>query len=195
MVQTHTSFKGTDRSQAFSNEALHTSSGARPYTTVSSAAKPYYRGPFDAVKQIVHQFGVTGMWKGLRPTMMRDMPGVGAFYATHTLATRALTEKFTSVNTDGVRSELPVVYKLMAGSLAGIGFWSVALPFDTLKSRFQTDTQKQYSGVVDCARQLFREGGVKGFYKGWSVAFSRGVPGAAVTFYTFGQLSQTLEQL
>lgn len=47
-------------------------------------------------------------------------------------------------------------------------------PLDVIKSRLQTDglpsqagtAAKKYSGALDCARKLYAEAGVKGFFRG-----------------------------
>lgn len=41
---------------------------------------------------------------------------------------------------------------LFAGGAAGMANWAVAIPPDTLKTRFQTDVTGQYKGVADVYR-------------------------------------------
>ena len=43
---------------------------------------------------------------------------------------------------------------LLAGGMAGMANWAVAIPPDTLKTRFQTDVTGQYKGVADVYRYI-----------------------------------------
>lgn len=56
----------------------------------------------------------------------------------------------------------------------------MALPFDTIKANVQTnlDTSKRRVSNLGIARAL----GVRGLYRGLSVALLRGIPGAGVVF-------------
>lgn len=45
---------------------------------------------------------------------------------------------------------------LFAGGAAGMANWAVAIPPDTLKTRFQTDVTGQYKGVADVYRLICR---------------------------------------
>lgn len=144
-----------------------------------------YKGPVDAVLQVVREHGITGMWKGQKATLCRDIPGVGAWYFTYEVSRTALTDKNGQIGTVGV---------LTAGGLAGLGFWAVALPVDTVKSLIQTDLTGKYSGLVDCVKTVMREEGVGRFWRGWTMAFTRGVPGAAATFYIFSSVSDVLKK-
>jgi solute carrier family 25 carnitine/acylcarnitine transporter 20/29 len=57
---------------------------------------------------------------------------------------------------------------LTAGTFGGIAQVLVGFPFDTVKVRLQTQsaTNPQYSSMGDCVRQMLKNEGVKGFYKG-----------------------------
>lgn len=81
---------------------------------------------------------------------------------------------------------------LLAGSTAGIGFWTVALPFDTVKSVMQVQ-QQQREGMWAVARRLVREeGGVRRLFRGWQGAFGRAVPGSAATLAVFDIVKEKL---
>lgn len=49
---------------------------------------------------------------------------------------------------------------------AGFCATVVASPVDVVKTRFMNSHHGQYSGAVDCAVKMFKEGGFKAFYKG-----------------------------
>ncbi|CAD7924225.1 unnamed protein product [Amoebophrya sp. A120] len=47
------------------------------------------------------------------------------------------------------------------------------MPFDQVLVRYQTLRDKHSSGISNCVRSLWREEGVRGFYRGWLPLFSR----------------------
>lgn len=91
-----------------------------------------------------------------------------------------MTSRFLSKNYPDLP---PIVNVLLGGASAGLSFWSVALPVDTIKSIIQTDTSGRSPSEL-IAEKLKRDG-VKGLYRGWSVAFTRGIPSATIVFLTY----------
>ena len=148
-----------------------------------------------------------GLWRGLGPTLWRDGPGVGAWF----LAFAAGKDWFISLKMEGLRGGeggreggredevvgLGVGELLLAGSGAGVAFWTVALPFDTIKSVMQVEglggrEGGRGRGMVGVARRLVREGGVGRLFRGWQGAFGRAVPGSAATLATFDLVKDRL---
>ena len=58
--------------------------------------------------------------------------------------------------------------------LAGIMFWIVAIPADVLKSKIQTAPEGKYSnGFRDVVRSMFKNQGLRAFYRGATPVFIR----------------------
>ncbi len=110
-----------------------------------------------------------------------DVPGVGAYYVTFEAVKRILARDRPG--------PLSAPSLLFAGAMGGVGFWTFALPFDTIKSVVQTDASATMTGAM---ANMWAEGGVKRLYRGATVAFGRGIPGAAVTFYTYTTVAAAL---
>lgn len=66
--------------------------------------------------------------------------------------------------------------------MAGIFNWIVAVPPDTLKSRFQTAPPGKYNGLMDVLKELIAQEGVTGVYKGLGPAMLRAFPANAACF-------------
>lgn len=157
-------------------------------SSADAASTPFYRGPIDCVRQVVQSDGIRGLWKGLGPTLVRDVPGVGAWYAGYEVTRKLLTGNLPA-------SPLPAWKALTAGAMGGISFWLVAMPFDTVKSIVQTDLQGKYKNALDCVQQVVRKEGIRRLYRGLPVALTRGIPGAATVFYTQGLFMGWLNKL
>ena len=82
----------------------------------------------------------------------------------------------------GNRGEIGIGRTLLAGGLAGICNWIVALPPDVLKSRLQSATDGQYNGVRDVFVHLMKTEGIRGLYKGAAPVFARAFVANAFCF-------------
>lgn len=150
-------------------------------------ASSIYRGSWHCVTHVVRTEGVLGLWKGLTTTVARDSLGVAFYFLGYDFAKQRLQS--SQVLNDSWAL-------LAAGACGGLSFWAVALPFDTLKSLIQADGRAgKYTGLVASTRHLVREYGVSHLFRGWQAAFSRGIPSAAITFWTFERASRYLNEL
>mmetsp|Transcript_29557 Transcript_29557/g.54160 ORF Transcript_29557/g.54160 Transcript_29557/m.54160 type:complete len:362 (+) Transcript_29557:2016-3101(+) len=144
-----------------------------------------FRGPMDVIRSTIKTDGIFGLWRGAGVTVARDGIGCGLFFFSFEVAKNQLAP-FTG----GKDSPLTT---LLAGAVAGLGFWSGALPLDTIKTWIQTgeaqsigdalSTHIRKDGIVNTVRTTFR---------GWQVAFGRGAPAAAVTIGTYEFCSRLL---
>lgn len=148
-----------------------------------------YRGTLHCVSQVVQREGVLALWKGLTTTVLRDSLGVACYFLGYDFARARLRASPTLEGRD-------TAVLLAAGACGGISFWTIALPFDTIKSLIQVDgTRGAYTGLVSSTSRLVRKHGVSHLFRGWQAAFSRGIPGAAITFYAFDRTTAWLNAL
>ncbi|GMH87375.1 hypothetical protein TrVE_jg12462 [Triparma verrucosa] len=110
------------------------------------------------------------MWRGASLTVARDAIGCAAFFLARDLSKKMLPE--------------PVNNPMAHGMCAGLGFWLVALPFDTVKTLTQTNEKQNAKWVsrITASPSLL--------YRGWQVAVCRGLPGAGITVWSY---EKTLE--
>ncbi|KAM1034123.1 hypothetical protein ACFX13_038290 [Malus domestica] len=147
--------------------------------SVSGAVK--YGGPLDVAKQVLRsEGGARGLFKGLVPTMAREIPGNAAMFGVY----EALKQFFAgSQDTSGLgRGSL-----IVAGGLGGAAFWASVYPTDVVKSVLQVDDFKnpKYSGSVDAFKKILASEGVKGLYKGFGPAMARSIPANAACFLAY----------
>lgn len=82
-------------------------------------------------------------------------------------------------------SNAKIAISIVSGMAAGVAFWTVALPFDAMKSVIQTVRplgQKPLS-MQAATRHIVQQHGWLGLYRGFDVALLRGVPSSAIVFY------------
>lgn len=158
--------------------AQHTRLAAQPQSIQLGTSQPRVMGSIDVIRHTIAQHGVSGMWRGVSMTIARDSCGCGCFFLA-----MASTQQYCKANHLGM-SELNI--NLLSGAMAGLGFWTVALPLDTMKTWIQTGAT---ASAVDALRQSYHQRGligtVKQLTRGWQMAFGRGAPSAAITVVTY----------
>jgi len=132
-----------------------------------------YSGPIDVVKKLFREGGVRSIFKGSLATLLRDVPGSMAYFGAYEGFKRLFTPSGSSPNPLGI---------FVAGGLAGVFNWLVAIPPDVIKSRYQSAPEGTYRGLADVTRVLLKEEGVKGLFKGVVPAMLRAFPANAACF-------------
>jgi len=142
-----------------------------------------YKGPIDCVKQSIAADGTMALFRGSLSTMLREVPGNGAWFGAYYFFGRLFSP--TGKVSDGSQTA-----QLIAGGLGGCAYWGIPYPMDTIKSTVQTMPKGTSTFAV--ARQLIKERGFFGLYKGCGVTLVRAFPGNAVTFWMFERVSSIL---
>lgn len=82
-----------------------------------------------------------------------------------------------------------------AGCFSGIFTTVIMAPGERLKCLLQIQhgmMKPKYKGPIDCAKQLYREGGIPNIYKGTCATLLRDVPGSGVYFLAYEVLKKYL---
>lgn len=140
-----------------------------------------YNGPMDVAKQVLRsEGGVRGLFKGLVPTLGREVPGNAAMFGVYEALKQYLAGGHDTSNLG--RGSL-----ILAGGLAGASFWVSVYPTDVIKSVLQVDDYKnpKFSGSMDAFKKILKAEGVKGLYRGFGPAMARSVPANAACFLAY----------
>lgn len=139
-----------------------------------------YTGALHAYKTIGREEGIKGLWKGTFPNIARNAIVNAAELVCYDSVKDFLLRR------NLMRDAMPCHFV----SAFGAGFCAtvVASPVDVVKTRFMNSAPGQYTGAVDCAVKMFREGGFKAFYKGFLPSYIRLGSWNIVMFVTFEQL-------
>ncbi|XP_073125777.1 mitochondrial carnitine/acylcarnitine carrier-like protein [Henckelia pumila] len=140
-----------------------------------------YTGPMDVARHVLRsEGGVRGLFKGLVPTLGREVPGNAAMFGVYEALKQYLAGGQDTSNLG--RGSL-----ILAGGLAGASFWVSVYPTDVIKSVLQVDDYKnpKYSGSMDAFKKILKAEGVKGLYKGFGPAMARSVPANAACFLAY----------
>ncbi|XP_061187756.1 mitochondrial carnitine/acylcarnitine carrier protein-like isoform X1 [Saccostrea echinata] len=156
-----------------------------PHTKPGQA--PLYKGTWDCAVQTVRKEGFFGLYKG----MAAPVAGVTPMFAICFLGFgigKSLQQKSPN-------DELTYLQFFNAGMLAGVFTTAIMTPGERIKCllQIQADAKvKKYAGPVDCAKQLYREGGIRSIYRGTAATLLRDVPASGMYFMTYEWLQHIL---
>ena len=139
---------------------------------ISLGRPPRYTGTWDCATRLWRR---GTLFRGFGVTLARDCPAWATYFAAYAAAKHALASSVL----DG-HAELSLGSSLAAGAFAGASTWAVAIPFDVVKTRFQTRlTHRTY---LHATRSIAARRGVLGFFAGfWTIVLGE-VPRDAACF-------------
>ncbi|QDS68081.1 mitochondrial thiamine pyrophosphate transporter [Venturia effusa] len=141
---------------------------------------PIYKGITGTLKQILKEEGIFALWKGNIPA-----EGLYVFYSGFQFLTYRTTSQFLS----STSSQLHLgenATSFISGALAGTVSTTATYPLDLLRTRFAAQgNTKVYSGLLDGIKQIHRNEGTAGFFRGLRAANAQIIPymGLFFTFY------------
>ena len=185
-----------------------------------AAARAVHASFFQVGRQVWKTGGLRGFYRGIVPTSMGAVPyeGIkfGVFDLLRSLWIASSESEVSSSPEDGLdatfaddermrgrragaEAKLPMVAKLTCGALAGIAGGAIMYPNDTVRRRMQvagamrgSEGDRVFTGPLDCARDTYRRGGVRRFYRGIGPYLVRMVPNAAIQFAVYESLRDLL---
>ena len=174
--------------------------GATPAAAVVSG------GAFDQTKQTIKQIykaeGFKGFYKGLGATAARDIPSIGIYFFIYKnsrdmmgkLEQRAKKQKYDPLY------EPSSAATILAGGMAGTLSWGLIYPLDVIKTVTQVSTgpagpgMKAYKDMHswEVGLSLYKQYGIRSFYRGLAPTLLRSFPVNASTFYFYEQFKVVL---
>lgn len=153
---------------------------------------PLYKGTFDCAKKTIVNEGFLGLYKG----MAAPLVGVTPMYAICFLGFGVGKSMQKPAGENG-NFTLFQIFK--AGLLSGVFTTVIMAPGERIKCLLQiqaasSNAEKKYNGSLDCAKKLYREGGIRSVYKGTAATMMRDVPASGVYFATYDYLKKKLAE-
>jgi len=117
---------------------------------------PQYRGLVHAASSIIKNEGPLGLYKGLTPTVIKQ----GSSQAIRFSMMESLRSWYTGGDSN---KSVPKPFVAMFGAIAGGTSVLGNTPVDVVKTKMQNG---KFSSSLECARQVAKSDGLRGFYKG-----------------------------
>ena len=108
--------------------------------------------------------GSRALWRGLPPTLWRDVP----FSALYWMGYEQLKQRLEATQSN-VMSDLQITF--VAGALSGMIAAGLTTPFDVAKTRRQVDAGRANPTFVDARvpailKQIYQQDGLRGLFRG-----------------------------
>ncbi|KAL7739004.1 hypothetical protein ACLKA6_017680 [Drosophila palustris] len=133
--------------------------------------KPLYSGTFDCAAKTIRQEGVRGLYRGMSAPLTGVAPIFAMCFAGYAVGKR--------LQQRGEDAKLTYSQIFVAGSFSGLFSTFIMAPGERIKVLLQTqgtgpNGEKKYSGMIDCAKKLYKEGGLRSVFKGSCATMLRG---------------------
>ncbi|OBZ86441.1 Solute carrier family 25 member 40 [Choanephora cucurbitarum] len=153
------------------------------FRTRLQAATHGFSDVMEGVKKMVAQDGSKALWRGLPPTLWRDVP----FSAIYWMGYEECKQSLESLK-DQSMSDLHVAF--LAGALSGMFAAAITTPFDVAKTRRQVDAGKEIPTLIDSRvpailRQIYTEDGIRGLFRGMTPRIAKIGPSCAIMISSY----------
>ncbi|KAG8446955.1 hypothetical protein GDO86_014409 [Hymenochirus boettgeri] len=142
------------------------------------------------LRSAVSQGGWLSLWKGLGPTVLRDVPFSALYWFNYELVKRKLSETKET-------AESPFLVSFTAGAVSGAVAAILTLPFDVVKTQRQIElgnlelgtSRGQRSSTWGAMRRIRTESGIRGLFAGFLPRVIKVAPACAIMIssYEFGK--------
>ncbi|KAJ9158075.1 hypothetical protein NKR19_g3702 [Coniochaeta hoffmannii] len=158
----------------------------------ASKADRLYKGPLDCVRKIYAAHGVAGVYRGLGATLLfRSF--FFFWWGSYDVFSRWMRQN-TAMSAPAVN--------FWAGGLSAQVFWLTSYPSDVVKQRIMTDPlggalgdgQRRFPRWRDAAVAVYREQGVRGYWRGFLPCFLRAFPANAMALLAFEGVMRALPE-
>ncbi|EPQ55284.1 mitochondrial carrier [Gloeophyllum trabeum ATCC 11539] len=154
---------------------------------------PRYRNAAHAVYMILKEEGVSALYRGVTLTAIRQATNQGANFTAY-----QQLKKFAH-NKQPELTDLPSYQHMLIGLISGaMGPFSNA-PIDTIKTRLQkspaTPGVSAAQRIMAIAQDMWKQEGVRSFYKGITPRVLRVAPGQAVVFAVYERVRRIIEDI
>ncbi|XP_005993318.1 calcium-binding mitochondrial carrier protein SCaMC-2-B isoform X2 [Latimeria chalumnae] len=108
--------------------------------------------------QMIREGGIRSLWRGNGINVLKIAPETAIKFMAYEQIKHLIGSN---------QETLRIHERLIAGSLAGVIAQSSIYPMEVLKTRLALRKTGQYTGMLDCAKQILRKEGLSAFYKGY----------------------------
>ncbi|XP_040263155.1 LOW QUALITY PROTEIN: mitochondrial carnitine/acylcarnitine carrier protein [Bufo bufo] len=148
---------------------------------------PLYSGTFDCFKKTLVNEGIKGLYRGMAAPIIGVTPMFAVCFFGFGLGKKLQQKHPEEVLT------YPQLFA--AGMLSGVFTTAIMAPGERIKCLLQIQAATggvKYNGPMDCAKQIYREAGIRGIYKGTVLTLMRDMFRQWMYFMTYEWLKNVL---
>lgn len=139
-----------------------------------------YKNSLECAKCILQNKGPLGLFHGQRITTLREFIGYSAFFSCYKECPN-ITENIN-------------INKTIKGVLCGFALWGSMYPFDVVKTHIHGQIlENKTLNEIQIAKNIYKNYGIKGFYKGFGITMIRAIPVNIGIVYTVDFYNQLIK--
>lgn len=122
--------------------------------------------------------------------IVRDTIGTGVYFGGY-----ETTKYLLSGNKSASAGPLT---QFLAGGICGVMCWIVVFPLDLVKTLIQKEilsVNPTYKSAMDCVRDIYKQNGLSGFYRGITVTLIRAFPIHSLNFLVYEQTLSLVKRI
>ncbi|XP_033902537.2 tricarboxylate transport protein B, mitochondrial [Acipenser ruthenus] len=152
------------------------------------STNPQYKGYFQGVREIIRQQGLRGTYQGLTATVLKQ----GSNQAIRFYVMTSLKNWYKGNHPN--KDMNPLVTGAF-GAIAGAASVFGNTPIDVIKTRMQGLEAHKYKNTANCAYQIMKHEGLRGFYKGTIPRLGRVCLDVALVFVIYEEVVKILNRV
>ncbi|CAL8462274.1 g1805 [Coccomyxa elongata] len=153
--------------------------------------KPAFTSVSGCVRNVFRTNGMMGPFQGLTATIIRNTPANSIYLGSFEVLKQQFAKYYGCTP-----KELPGVLTVTAAGTGGLMYWLAIYPIDQIKSAMMTDSivksERKFPTMASAVRQLYAEGGVPRFFKGFTPCLLRAFPANGVMLLTVDKVTTML---
>lgn len=134
-------------------------------------------------KDIIKQEGLKGLYQGYTPTLIRQSLNQASRFLFYQHYKDYITQK---------NKKFSPYHSLQGGVFAGIFSVIISTPADVLKTQMQEGKKEK---IIPIIKNIYKEFGIRGFWRGSLARMLRVAPGQGVMFFTYEGVSNLIDKL
>lgn len=146
--------------------------------------------------------GLLGLYRGVSAPLAGATPLYAVYFWGYDIGKSCVRWWEESIMNKPPIESFTVGQLSIAGGISAIPASFVMAPMERVKCLLQIQQQQQqsvgmppkYKGMVDCARQVYQEGGIRSVYKGTVATLLRDVPGSMVWFGVYEWIKREMSR-
>ncbi|KAK8138416.1 Mitochondrial thiamine pyrophosphate carrier 1 [Apiospora sp. TS-2023a] len=151
---------------------------------------PVYKGTLATLRHILRHEGVPGLWKGNVPAELMYVSYAAVQFTSYRSITMLMHRAF------GEGTIPKGVESFVSGAAAGAAATATTYPLDLLRTRFAAQgTERVYTSLWRAIRDIQRDEGIKGFFRGIGPGIAQIVPYMGLFFAMYEGLRRPMGNL
>lgn len=142
-----------------------------------------FTGTVDAFLKISRTEGVKSLWSGLTPTLVLALPTTVLYFTCYEQIRVKLKDRDIGL-TDPEKYQMPMWIPLVAGCTARCFAVTVVNPLELIRTKMQSE-RMSYLEVGQAFRQMIRQNGMRGLFKGLAPTIMRDAPFSSIYWTSY----------